>query len=169
MWMGRWRPTTAVVLVYSTMGVDFEGSAKETQKMSKHVRDTILLSERQLSGLSALRKHAHQTESDLSQQLATLQMLLVEQNTVAALHLGEAEEGVSDLSNFQQLIDLKLAQLQTLLIKADDLRLHTLRVLFDLLTPVQAASCSVAAYELMFGLKSLGQTFQTSGSSNRMM
>lgn len=155
MWMGRWRPTSAVVLVYSTMGVDFQGAMKETRIINRQVPEQNALSETQLSGLNALQKHARQAESELSQQFATLQMLLVEQDSVATLPLGEAKGDRSDFSTIRKLMNVKLSGLQTLLVKADSLRLHTLKVLLDLLTPVQAASCSVAAYELMHALKSL--------------
>lgn len=165
MWMGRWRPTSAVVLVYSTMGVDLRGAAKESDgTVDQDFIDLNPLNEKQLSGLSALQKAAFEAESDLSQQLATLQMLLVEQSTVTALRLGETTSGESILvSEFQQLIDAKLKELQILLLKADNLRMHTLRQLVDILTPVQAASCIVAAFELMLALRSLSKAIQNPG------
>ncbi|KAH7299798.1 hypothetical protein KP509_24G030300 [Ceratopteris richardii] len=157
MWMGRWRPTSAIVLVFSTMGVDLKGTVKDLDAfVSRAFVDSNALSETQLFGLSALQKYASEAEADISQQLAVIQMLLVEQNTVAALRLGETcEVEMTDITEFQQLIDVKLKELFTLLEKADGLRLHTLRVLFDLLSPVQAASCIVAAYELVLTLRSL--------------
>eukprot|EP00250_Pteridium_aquilinum_P017076 c23438_g1_i3 orf=389-988(+) len=124
MWMGRWRPTSAIVLVYSTMGVDLKGTNKEFEDI----------------------------------------MLLVEQDAVAALRLGETcSVEITDMSDFQRLLDVKLKELQALLQKADMLRLHTLRVLLDLLSPVQAASCMVAAYELILALRSLSQTLWNTG------
>lgn len=92
-------------------------------------------------------------------------MLLVEQNAVKSLHLGETTNGdPSDLSDLQHLMDARLADLQCLLEKADELRLHTLRVLLDLLTPIQGATCVVAAFELVFALQSLTRSIQNSGS-----
>lgn len=167
MWMGRWRPTSAVVLVYSTMGLTPLGTV--TKEFDLNVEENFAtqsaLNEQQLSGLSALQKHALQAETDISQQLAVLQMLLVEQNAVKSLHLGETTNGgPSDLSDLQHLMDARLADLQCLLEKADELRLHTLRVLLDLLTPIQGATCVVAAFELVFALQSLTRSIQNSGS-----
>eukprot|EP00250_Pteridium_aquilinum_P017075 c23438_g1_i2 orf=389-1111(+) len=165
MWMGRWRPTSAIVLVYSTMGVDLKGTNKEFEDIvSNDFIDAYPLSEKQLSGLTALQKHASDAEADISQQLAVIQMLLVEQDAVAALRLGETcSVEITDMSDFQRLLDVKLKELQALLQKADMLRLHTLRVLLDLLSPVQAASCMVAAYELILALRSLSQTLWNTG------
>lgn len=165
MWMGRWRPTSAVFLVYSTMGVDLKGMSMELEDIvTKDFIDANPLSEKQLSGLSTLKKHASDAESEISQQLAMIQMLLVEQNTVAALRLGEScSVETTDISEFQQLIDEKLKELQGLLQKADMLRLHTLRVLLELLSPMQAASCILAAYELILALRCLSKTIRNSG------
>ncbi|KAI5069485.1 hypothetical protein GOP47_0015786 [Adiantum capillus-veneris] len=165
MWMGRWRPTSAVVLVYSTMGVDLKGVSKEFgDLLNKGFPQSNPLNEKQLSALSTLQKYASDAEADISQQLAMIQMLLVEQNTVAALRLGETcELEMTDIVEFQMLIDAKLKELQSLLEKADNLRLHTLRVLFELLSPVQAASCIIAAYELLLALRYLSSNVWNPG------
>lgn len=74
--MGRWRPTSAVVLVYSTMGLTPLGAL--TKEFDLNVEENFAtqsaLNEQQLSGLSALQKHALQAETDISQQLAVLQV-----------------------------------------------------------------------------------------------
>ncbi|MCO5566411.1 hypothetical protein L7F22_020088 [Adiantum nelumboides] len=75
MWMGRWRPTSAVVLVYSTMGVDLKGMSKEFgDLLSKDFVESNPLTEKQLSGLSTLQKYASEAEADISQQLAMIQI-----------------------------------------------------------------------------------------------
>eukprot|EP00250_Pteridium_aquilinum_P009208 c18516_g1_i1 orf=185-682(+) len=164
MWMGRWRPTSAVVLVYSTMGLNPLEEATKERDANEDFAIRRPFNEQQLSGLSDLQKYAFQAESDISQQLAVLQMLLVEQNAVTALHLGKKDIGdASDLSDFQHLINARLVELQNLLQRADELRLHTLRVLLDLLTPLQGAACVVAAYQLVFALRSLVGSVQNSG------
>lgn len=156
MWVGRWRPTSAIVLVYSAMGMDPKGINKEYQGIKN--RDFINvspLSEKQLSGLSSLQKHASQVESDISQQVAMIQMLLVEQNTVAALRLGETcSVEMCDFLAFQQVLDAKLKEVQALLQSADNLRVHTLRMVLELLTPLQATYCFLAAHKLMHALQS---------------
>ena len=94
-----------------------------------------------------------------------VQMLIAEQNAVVALQREEAKvsnkSSSSDMSEFEQIVEDKLKELQCLLHKADNLRLHTLRVLLELLMPRQSASCAVAAYELMLALQSLSKSNPT--------
>ncbi|KAI5060287.1 hypothetical protein GOP47_0024707 [Adiantum capillus-veneris] len=139
MWMGRWRPTSAIILVYSTMGIDPVGVAKGCPVNAvQHSTFGHTLNEQQLSELHALQAHNFQAESTLSKQLAVVQMRLVEQNAVTLLHIEQPKsDHMNDLSDFQKLVDARLLDLQSLLLKADDLRLHTLRGLLDLLTPAQ--------------------------------
>ncbi|MCO5602197.1 hypothetical protein L7F22_056325 [Adiantum nelumboides] len=157
MWMGRWRPTSGIVLVYSAMGLDPLVAAKGCIKNAvQHSSFGHTLNEQQLSGLNALQAHAFRAESNISKQLAVIQMLLVEQNAVSMLHLEEPmSDKKKDLSDFQKLIDARLLELQSLLRMADDLRLHTLRELLDLLVPAQGAFCLVRAFEIVFSLRSL--------------
>lgn len=157
MWMGRWRPTSAVVLVYSTMGLDQVGAAKVCNRNAVWGEN---LNEQQLSGLGALQELAYKVESDISKELAGLQMLLVEQNVVRAVLVGESKsDEPKGMPDFDKQMDARLGELQRLLGKADELRLHTLRELLDLLTPSQGASCLVAAFELVFSLRSLSRLF----------
>lgn len=75
MWVGRWRPTSAIVLVYSSMGMDSKGTNKEYQGIiNRDFINVSPLSEKQLSGLSSLQKYASQLESDISQQVAVIQV-----------------------------------------------------------------------------------------------
>ena len=94
-----------------------------------------------------------------------VQMLIAEQNAVVALHREEAnisdKNSCSVMSEFEQIVEDKLKELQCLLHEADNLRLHTLRVLLELLMPRQSGSCAIAAYELMLALQSLSKSNPT--------
>ncbi|MCO5581263.1 hypothetical protein L7F22_035141 [Adiantum nelumboides] len=159
MWMGRWRPTSGIVLVYSTMGLDPLVSAKGCIKNAvQHSSFGHALNEQQLSGLNALQAQAFMAESNISKQLAVIQMLLVEQDAVSMLHLEEPmSDKRKDLSDFQKLIDARLLELQSLLRKADDLRLHTLRELLDLLAPAQVKPSAIckASFSLIPHFKAM--------------
>ena len=80
MWMGRWRPTSAVVLVYSTMGVQI--NLPEVGKISDGAMDqspnvSHSLNEKQLSGLSALQEYVSKEEAELSKLLDTIQVCIL--------------------------------------------------------------------------------------------
>lgn len=76
MWLGGWRPTSALLLVYSLMGVQLED---EILRFKDGVRGELdnssaILSERQLTNLKNVQKYTRQTEKKLSARLASLQV-----------------------------------------------------------------------------------------------
>lgn len=152
MWIGGWRPTSAITLAYSKMGVN-------VRKLDGHV-DSItpscLLSKTQLAAMDVLHKHTCQAEMEITSHLASLQMLVADQNMTEAFGIGDSSSNPKSIVRGQRLMDTKLASLRTLYMQANGLRLQTLQELQILLTPTQAAQCAVAAFELVFALKMLG-------------
>lgn len=75
LWLGSWRPTSAIVLVYSIMGIQIN---KETQRpvpnSNPPQQSVSLLSEKQLSQLNFLQSHTRRAETDLSETLAAMQV-----------------------------------------------------------------------------------------------
>lgn len=75
MWIGGWRPTTALLLVYSLMGVQLED---EIRNFGYGIRDTTntsaVLSHRQLENLTNVQKSTRNVEKKLSKKLAHLQV-----------------------------------------------------------------------------------------------
>ncbi|KAJ7522564.1 hypothetical protein O6H91_18G017600 [Diphasiastrum complanatum] len=153
-WLGGWRPTSALVLVYSALGDEIQGkqlSSEALQAMSS------VLSDEQLSNMNNLQKHTQKAEHELSSQFAIFQMLVTDQIMVKALVSKDASsEG--NYSEALKVIESKIEILRELLKRADNLRLQTLQELFNLLSPVQSAKCSIAAYELVFAIKALSIT-----------
>eukprot|EP00246_Nothoceros_aenigmaticus_P004480 TRINITY_DN1602_c0_g1_i1.p1 TRINITY_DN1602_c0_g1~~TRINITY_DN1602_c0_g1_i1.p1 ORF type:complete len:385 (-),score=31.28 TRINITY_DN1602_c0_g1_i1:502-1656(-) len=157
LWLGGWRPTAAVVLVYSIMGVQINEETQQPALGPEVFHCVPLLSERQLSRINSLQIYSRQVEADISDRLAMIQMLIPDEELLAALNLGEAAaNGTQDLPQARQLLDSKLMNIRELLTEADQLRLHTLQELFLLLNPVQGARCCLAGYELVFAVKTLG-------------
>jgi len=76
MWLGGWRPTSALLLVYSLMGVQLENEILHFRDGVRGVLETssAILSERQLTNLKNVQKYTRQTEKKLSTKLATLQV-----------------------------------------------------------------------------------------------
>lgn len=76
MWLGGWRPTSALLLVYSLMGVQLENEILHFRDGVRGVleKSSAILSERQLTNLKNVQKYTRQTEKKLSTKLATLQV-----------------------------------------------------------------------------------------------
>ncbi|KAJ7522553.1 hypothetical protein O6H91_18G017400 [Diphasiastrum complanatum] len=154
MWLGGWRPTCALVLVHSVLGGESQGkplSPAALQALSSE------LSDEQLSHMNNLQKNTQQAEHELSSQFAVFQMLVTDQIMVKAL-APEATSTTGNYSEAHKIIDSKIENLRELLKHAEKLRLQTLQELFNLLTPVQSAKCSIAAFELVSALKTLNTT-----------
>ncbi|KAJ7267051.1 hypothetical protein O6H91_15G075600 [Diphasiastrum complanatum] len=161
MWLGGWRPTSALVLVNTVLGGDSQGNKKFDSKAPESL--TSELSEKQLSNMKNLQKHTRQAEQELSNEFAVFQMLVADQPMVEVL-VSEAASSKSNYSDAHKVIELKIQKLQELLKQAVSLRIQTLQELLNLLTPVQAARCSVTAFELVFSLKTMSTQFGDSFS-----
>ncbi|KAJ7195000.1 hypothetical protein O6H91_02G057900 [Diphasiastrum complanatum] len=158
MWLGGWRPTSAIVLVFSIMGIE---SQKESVDAFEPHRSTPLLTERQLYSLKSLQAHTQQAEHDLSNQLGLLQMLVADQNVITAVCS-------RDWSKTRVAVEEKVSKLRDLLIQADSLRSQTLHELYSVLDPIQAAKCSIAAFELAFAINTFtGSLLRSSPSGSR--
>ncbi|KAJ7530026.1 hypothetical protein O6H91_15G075700 [Diphasiastrum complanatum] len=154
MWLGGWRPTSALMLVHFVLSGHSQGEQASTP--APEIR-TSALSDKQLSNINNLQKHTQQAENELSYQFAIFQMLVADQTMVKAF-VSEAGASKNDYSEAYKAVESKIENLGELLRQAEKLRLQTLKELFNLLTPVQAARCSTTAFELVFSLKALSTT-----------
>ncbi|KAH7427353.1 hypothetical protein KP509_10G040500 [Ceratopteris richardii] len=160
MWMGRWRPSSAIVFVLSRMGFDSVQATKDHCEAAVACSSSSsTVKEKQLTCLRALQKEAFQAEARISDEVAAVQMLLADQDALDILHGRNSEsDGYDDLIHLRQLLHVKLGELKVLLQKADELRLHTLTNLLTIISSRQAASCLIGAFELMFVIRSLGDS-----------
>lgn len=85
-------------------------------------------------------------------------MFIPDEELVSALDLGAKLCTGQNIPQAKHLVYTKLMQIRELLKEADQLRLHTLKELFSLLVPHQAAQCCLAGYELVFALRVLGSS-----------
>lgn len=75
MWLGGWRPSCALMLVYSLMGVQLQDEIRNFGLgIEKLVRSEAVLSEKQLVNLRNVQKRARDEEKKLSKKLATIQV-----------------------------------------------------------------------------------------------
>jgi hypothetical protein len=162
-WLGGWRPTSALLLVYSLMGVQLED---EIRNFGYGLRDftntSAVLSHRQLTNLTNVQKSTRSVEKKLSKKLAHIQMLISDQDVLAAvIQVESTKNSPSSSSSFSSsdlrtVVKPRMSRLKKLLIQADQLRLTTLHQLFLVLTPVQVARCASAAFELAFMMREMG-------------
>jgi len=159
-WLGRWRPTTAIRLVGSTLG---SHNVKMIQilccTLGMPVSNNMMLSQNQLWELDVLQEITSCEESRISNQHADFQMLLVEQELVKTLQSGVGLGDALTLSKGQEVICSKLPDLLNLFFKADQLRLQTLKEIYKLLTPTQAALCTIVACDFFVAFKAVGAKF----------
>lgn len=155
LWMGGWRPTTAVVLAYSLMGMQIES---ELQKLLEGIELPTMaaLSARQLSMLDSLQQKLRAAEDGISNQLAVLQMLLADQQMAKAAAANPPPSESNDLSDVREAMESKLAGLRDLLAEAEKLRGETIREILNILRPIQAGQYALAAYDMTMAVKKLG-------------
>lgn len=163
LWMGGWRPTTAVVLAYSLMGMQIES---ELQKLLEGIELPTMaaLSARQLSMLDLLQQKLRVSEDGLSNRLAVLQMLLADQQMAKATAASPPPSESNDLSDVREAMEPKLAGLRDLLAEAEQLRGETIREMLNILRPIQAGQYALAAYEMTIAVQKLGN--QREGNSH---
>ncbi|KAM1311287.1 hypothetical protein EV2_008071 [Malus domestica] len=136
-WIGGWRPTTAFHLVYSESSIHFEA----------HIVD--ILRGYRTGDLGDLTPSQFRRVSDL--QCETVK----EENAISD-ELSEWQDGACELMGEYTNLETNMGLLVSVLKKADELRLKTLRKVVELLTPQQAVEFLIAAAELQFGVRGWG-------------
>lgn len=77
MWLGGWRPSCALMLVYSLMGVQLRDEIRSFGLgIKKLVRSEAVLSDKQLVSLRNVQNRARDEEKKLSKKLASVQVIL---------------------------------------------------------------------------------------------
>ncbi|EFJ21936.1 hypothetical protein SELMODRAFT_416825 [Selaginella moellendorffii] len=157
MWMGAWRPSAAISLVFSVMGLKNQGLNLNITDPGTLGGSVPALSEEQLSQLQTFRDLTSQAEKDLTEELATVQMMLADQDVVTDLLKDDegAEGSSSSSSKLKETLHSKISSLRDVLKRADQLRIKTLLELHSVLAPIQAAQCSIVAFEVAFAMRSL--------------
>ncbi|KZV47587.1 hypothetical protein F511_12856 [Dorcoceras hygrometricum] len=150
LWIGGWRPSMAFHLLYSKSGQQVEAKLMELiQGLS--TGDLADLSSDQLDKVNELQKVTVRAEKELTEKLAKKQESVADASMVELSHaatelirVGEAaEDGRVDAA-----LDPKKEALVEILLKADALRLKTLKQVLQILSPIQCVHFLIAAAEL---------------------
>ncbi|KAF7822626.1 protein DOG1-like 4 [Senna tora] len=136
-WIAGWRPTTAFHLVYTESSLLFES----------HIIDI-------------LRGVRTGDLGDLSpsqfRRVSQLQCDTVKEENAITEELSEWQDSASELIDAGADIEEKIGRLVSIIRKADDLRLRTIKSVVGLLTPQQAVEFLIASAELLSGIRGWG-------------
>lgn len=126
------------------------------------------LSPRQLVQIDNLQERTIREERKITEKMAKHQETVADQSMVQLSHLvtefmrNEVEEGRSTgggglEERVGSVLELKKKGLERILLKADDLRLRTLKAILDVFTPIQAVHFLIAAAELQLRFHDWGK------------
>ncbi|KAK8548229.1 hypothetical protein V6N13_054966 [Hibiscus sabdariffa] len=136
-WIAGWRPTTVFHLVYTESSILFESHMVDILRGFR-TGDLGDLSPTQLRRVSELQCETVKEENGITDELS------------------EWQHSVSDLMGASTDVDQMMGRLATVVGKADDLRLRTLKRVVELLSPQQAIEFLIAAAELQLGIREWG-------------
>lgn len=158
LWIGGWRPSMAFHLLYSKSGLQFEARLNELiQGLRTH--DLGDLSASQLAQFDEMQRRAILEEREITDLMATHQETVADASMVELSHVVSEmiranEAGEVDHVNketeerVESILVTKEDGLEKILLKADELRMRTLKEIVDVLTPKQAIHFLIAAAEL---------------------
>ncbi|KAJ7957071.1 Transcription factor TGA5 [Quillaja saponaria] len=165
LWIGGWRPSMAFHLLYSKSGLEFEVRFNEIIH-GLHSFDLADLSLNQITKLDELQTKTIREEREITEKMAKQQETVADSSMVELSHLmtemiRDAGTGRNDSNGFEDRVDSTLApkedELEKILLRADDLRLRTLKSILNILNPLQAAQFLIAAAELHLRLHDWGK------------
>ncbi|XP_021734814.1 protein DOG1-like 3 [Chenopodium quinoa] len=178
LWLGGWRPTTAVHLLYSKAGLQFEARLSELLS-GVNSDDLSNLSPSQLVRVDELQRQTIHQERKLTEILASHQetmadssMVELSENYTELKRDAESAARKSDrVDSVKDRVDSALAPkehgLEDILRKADDLRLKTLKSVVDILTPIQAVHFLIADTQLHLRVHEWGKLKDEDAKSSK--
>ncbi|MFS8014969.1 putative transcription factor TGA like domain-containing protein [Helianthus anomalus] len=165
LWIGGWRPTLAIHLLYSKSGIQLDA------KLGDLIRgittgDLSDLSPKQMEKIDELHRKTIHEERVLTEKLAKVQETAADRSMVELSSAvsemmrsggGGGGDGEESEERVEEVLEVKNGQMEELLHRADDLRLETLKAVIEILTPIQAAYFLIAAAELHLRLHEWGK------------
>ncbi|KAF5763213.1 putative transcription factor TGA like domain-containing protein [Helianthus annuus] len=155
LWIGGWRPTLAIHLLYSKSGIQLDA------KLGDLIRgittgDLSDLAPKQMEKIDDLHRKTMVEKLAKVQETAADRSMVELSSAVSEMMrsgggAGESEERV------EEVLEVKNGEMEELLHRADDLRLETLKAVIEILTPIQAAYFLIAAAELHLRLHEWGK------------
>ncbi|XP_050386542.1 protein DOG1-like 2 [Argentina anserina] len=176
LWIGGWRPSMAFHLLYAKSGMQLESYFAELMRgLSLSTDDLGDLSESQLTMVDKLQRKTIQEERHISEKMAKQQETVADTTLVELSHAATAmtrndNVHVGGDGNHMERVESTLASeeegLESILHKADDLRMRTLQDIIHNLSPLQAVHFLIAAAELHLRLHDWGKKKDTLKETN---
>ncbi|KAB2064240.1 hypothetical protein ERO13_A09G006200v2 [Gossypium hirsutum] len=163
LWIGGWRPSIAFHLLYSKSGMQLEDQLDELIRgMGRG--DLGDLSPTQLSRINELQTKTIREEKEISEKMAKHQESVADSSMVELSHLVSEmmrkgdEDGVDvEKDKVESAMESKEEGLKEILLRADDLRLRTLKTVIHILNPIQSVHFFIAAAELHLRIHEWGK------------
>ncbi|WOG97203.1 hypothetical protein DCAR_0416543 [Daucus carota subsp. sativus] len=154
-WIGGWRPTMAIHLLYSKSGLQLQERIVDVA-LGLATGDLADLNSSQIDQVDKLQRKTTMEEREISEKMAKQQGNVADSDMVELTHeLDDDEEKV------ESILRRKEEGLEKVLERADDLRLRTLKGVINILTPSQSLHFLVAAAELHLRLHNWGKERET--------
>ncbi|KAM0004338.1 putative transcription factor TGA like domain-containing protein [Helianthus debilis subsp. tardiflorus] len=161
LWIGGWRPTLAIHLLYSKSGIQLDA------KLGDLIRgittgDLSDLAPKQMEKIDELHRKTIHEERVLTEKLAKVQETaadrsMVELSSAVSEMMRSGGDGGESEERVEEVLEVKNGEIEELLHMADNLRLETLKAVIEILTPIQAAYFLIAAAELHLRLHEWGK------------
>nr|XP_043613244.1 protein DOG1-like 3 [Erigeron canadensis] len=174
LWIGGWRPTLAIHLLYSKSGIQLEAKLGDLVR-GLTTGDLGDLDASQMKQIDELQRKTIHNERKLSEKYAKLQESAADKSMVelsnVVSEMSRSENRNHDEQNeteekVQGTLDSKEDDMEELLHMADDLRLETLKAVIDILKPIQAVYFLIAAAELHLRLHEWGKKRDANATEN---
>ncbi|KAI3738990.1 hypothetical protein L2E82_29318 [Cichorium intybus] len=163
LWVGGWRPTTAVQLLHSKSGIQIEARLADLVPRL-NFRDLGDLTSNQMNQINELHKKTIREEREITEKMAKLQQsapdtpMVYLSNMESEMIRKNEDDGRRDIDQMvESELDGKNDKLVEILHMADDLRMETLKSVVEILTPLQALYFLIAAAELHLRLHEWGR------------
>ncbi|KAK8960464.1 hypothetical protein KSP40_PGU001048 [Platanthera guangdongensis] len=156
LWVGGWRPTMAIHLLYSKCGIQLESSINELA-LGGHTGNLADLDAAQLHHIDMLHRMVVRAEKEISEEVASAQEKVTDEPLVRLSHIVTEMGGGDGAELLEAEMKEKEEDMRKMLEKADCLRINTLKGLVEILQPMQALHFFIAAAELHLRIHDFGK------------
>ncbi|KAK4797054.1 hypothetical protein SAY86_029380 [Trapa natans] len=157
-WIGGYRPSMAIRLVYSLVGSELDAPFEQYLKGERNGTLSGTLSEissAQMDQINSLHMKILREEDKISSRMASLQDDVLDES------LATISKELSRVGEPREMADRALvghvSSLGVMLSEADKLRVSTLKELREILTPLQAVDMLICTKKLLLSLHKWGQ------------
>lgn len=167
LWIGGWRPTLAIHLLYSKSGIQLDAKIGDIIR-GLTTGDLGDLDPNQIKRIDELHQKTIHEERLLTEKLAKQQETvadrsMVELSNAVSEMIRCGNGGESEAEKVESTLESKKDGMETLLHMADNLRLETLKAVIEILKPLQAVYFLIAAAELHLRLHEWGKKKEANG------